>query len=180
LEEKLRRTSYSASQLDLLSQPNEFDEYLNRFLKWVNSELRGGAAPQIKTLFVTERSWGMLRETVQRAGCHATPETWKNTIVCPLYIFTTTTPGVHASPEQHAENLRYILPVAESNVIDALARFDTLLFIQAPAEHDRLQIPLTSLAFVCLSLLEDWHNLPGALAPSTIEWLNEYSRTTRP
>jgi hypothetical protein len=161
-------------------QPNEFDSYLSEFLDWVNSSLGGGATPKIKALFVTERSWGMLRETVQRAGCNATPETWKNTIVCPLYIFTTTTPGVHATPQQHEENLRHILPVAQPEIIEALARFDTLLFIQAPAEHDRLQIPLTSLAFVCLSLLEDWHNLPGALAPSTIEWLNEYSRTTGP
>jgi hypothetical protein len=179
LEEKLRRTAYSASQLDLLSQPNEFDEYLNKFLKWVNSELRGGATPKLKALFISQRSWRMLRETVQRAGCNASEEIWRHTIVCPLYIFITTT-GVHATPEQHEENLRHVLPVAPADIIEALARYDTIFFIQAPAERERLQIPLASLAFVCLSLLETWYNIPGALAPSTMEWLNEYSRTTGP
>ena len=170
-------TPRSSFDLSALMEPNKFDSFLNEFIEWVNEDLRCGESPKVKTLFVTERSWGMLRSTMNRAGCDATEELWKHTIVCPLYLFMTTQQGIHATAQQRVESLRYLLPVAEESTIDALAHFDSIFFFQAPAEFERMPIPTSSLAFVCLSLLEDFHNIPGALTPNVKKWWNGYSTT---
>ena len=79
---------------------------------------------------------------------------------------------------KNAENLRHLLPFAKSSIIDALARFDSIVFIQAPAENERMPIPTLALAFVCLSLLEAWYGISGVLTPSTEEWVREYIKQT--
>ena len=177
MDKKFSETT--ASDLSALAQQNEFDRFLNDFIGWVNDDLGGGETPRVKALFVTERSWGMLRSTINRAGCGASPELWKHTIVCPVYFFTTSMPGVHATAQQRAESVKYLLPVAEQRVIDALAQFDSVFFVQALKEFRKTSIPISSLVFLCLSLLEDWHGIGGALTPSAREWWNGYA-TTRP
>ena len=179
MEKKFSETKTTASDLSALVQPNEFDTFLNDFIGWVNDDLSGGKTPRVKALFVTERSWGMLRSTINRAGCGASPELWKHTVVCPLYLFMTDQLGVHATAQQRAESLRYLLPVVQEPVINALAQFDSIFFVQVPTKIERMRVPLPSLVFVSLSLLEDWHNLPGTLTPTSMEWWNGYS-TTRP
>ena len=180
MDEKLNGR-HNASNLDLsaLVEPNEFDRFLNSFIGWVNADISGKDSPRVKALWVSERSWEMLRPTINRAGCAASPGLWKHTIVCPLYLFTTDQTGVHATAQQRAESLRNLLPVAEQRVIDALAQFDSVFFVQALKEFRKTSIPISSLVFLCLSLLEDWHGIGGALTPSAREWWNGYA-TTRP
>ena len=153
-------------------KPNDVDLMVGGFVRWViEAKLGGGPAPTTKAILIPERAWMSMREAAKQEGDDVPVDEWKLTPVWLFYAFGTSSLTVHArTREQRIGNLARILPDFEQHVIEGLADFDAIFFVQEALSV----IPTDALVEMCLYMLERWHNKLGSYVPHAQEWKQEY------
>jgi hypothetical protein len=160
--------------------PNEIDQWMNGFIRWVNSaKLGGGPAPAVKAFAVLEKHWPGYYPLTQLAPppvSNLTPEEWKRVELWPFYIWYTNK-GERATHQQRIEILSQVMPDAEQHRVEALARYDAIFFVHVPTneKYGHITADINYYAAQCLALLESWHEKPAdTLVTYAESWQDEY------
>ena len=166
--------------------PNEIDQWVNGFIRWVNStKLGGGPAPTVKTLVILEKDWPGYYHFTKLAlppVSDFTPEEWKRVELWPFYPVVIDK-GERTIQQQRIEILSKVMPPEEQHRLESLARHDAIFLVHAPTNEKGSDIiwDQNYYAAHCLSLLEAWHSKPPETCITHAkEWQDEYRRTTTP
>jgi hypothetical protein len=166
--------------------PNDIDQWMNGFIRWVNSaKLGGGPARTIKTLVVLDKCWPgyyPLTKWPPISAPDLTSEAWKRVHLWPFYPCVIDK-GDHATQQDRIEILSQIMPEEEQHRVESLARYDAIFFFHAPTneKYGHILVDFDYWAAQCLALLESWHKKPpNALVTHAKDWQDGYRQTTTP
>jgi hypothetical protein len=162
--------------------PNEIDQWMNGFIRWVNSaKLDGGPAPTVKTLTILDNYWPgyyPLTKLPPMAAPNLTPEEWKRVQLWPFYPVMIDK-GKRVTQQERIEILSQIMPDAEQHRVEALARYDAIFFFHIPTneKYGHIKADFDYYAAHCLALLESWREKPANTLVTYAEtWQDEYSK----